>query len=208
MKNTFSTLFGLCAILSSSLAQEKAPEAPAAPAAAPKAAKASLKAGEYTLTADEKWTAKAEPRMMSAGGFAWMKDGKPLLDADVYYFGEGQGGNVESNIKRWEGQFQAGADGAGPKAVRTLLKYGEAKASLIEIKGTFLSGSMFGPKTGKEGQVMLGAILESAKGSVFVKMVGPAADIETARDGFRKLLDSAYPVPGVEVKPEAATETK
>jgi hypothetical protein len=196
----FPSIFALA--LSSSLlcGQEAAAPTPAAPAKETKAAE--LKAGEFTLKADAAWALKPEARMMSVGGFSYLKEGKPLMDADVYYFGEGQGGNVDSNINRWQSQFKPGADGKPVAPKLTNLKYGEEKVILVELEGVFMSGSMFGPKTEKEGQRMLGAILDHKKGSVFIKMVGADADMKSAAGSFRKLIDSAYAVPGTEVKAE------
>jgi hypothetical protein len=171
-------------------------------------APAPLKVGEFTLKPAADWQAKAEPRMMSQGGYALQKDGKLVLEADFYHFGSGQGGNVESNIARWEGQFQPGKDGAKPIAKRTTMKFGEQKAIIVELKGTFMSGSPVGPKTPKEGHAMLGAILESKDGSVFVKATAPEADVAAGKEAFMKLISSAYAVPGVEEKAEKADDTK
>ncbi len=199
-------------------AQEKTgvPESATAPGAGAAAAPAAgdsgkaeagkaltLEAGEFTLKVDSAgWTAKEPPRPMSKGGFSLLKDGKPLADADVYHFGEGQGGNVESNLLRWQSQFEP-VDGKPPEVKRSALKYGEAKATLVEIAGTFLSGSMFGPKKPQADHVMLGAILESKQGHVFIKLVVPNADLEKSREAFKKLVNSAYAVAPTEAKEEA-----
>jgi hypothetical protein len=170
-------------------------------------APAPLEVSEFTLKPSAAWTAK-EATGMKKGIFSYLKDGKPLMDADIFCFGEGQGGDVASNVNRWEKQFQTGVDGKPAKAVMEIVKYGEAKAVMVEIKGTYLSGPMMGEKTPVAGQTLVGAIMESTKGSVFIKMVGKDADVVAAKAEFRKMIDSAYAVPGVVEKAKDAAATK
>jgi hypothetical protein len=200
----FSSLLAtvsLEALFAQETQKETAPPAKADTAQSDAKAPEPLKAGEFTLKPEAGWQSK-EARAMSAGGYQWLKDGKPIVEVDVYHFGKGQGGSVEGNIARWEGQFKEGADGVAPKAEKTTLKYGERKAILVDLKGTFVSGSMFGEKTLKEGHAMIGAILESEEGAVFVKCTGAEADMKAARASILKMLDSAYGVAGVPEKAE------
>ena len=61
-----------------------------------------LKVGAFTFKVAAPWVAKAEPRMMSQGGFTLTgKDGAAPVEADFYHFGTGGGGGIEPNIKRW-----------------------------------------------------------------------------------------------------------
>ncbi len=168
---------------------------PAAEAAAPAAgATAELKAGSFTFKAPAGWKAKAEPRQMSAGGFTTAgKDGAAGLEADFYHFGAGGGGGVDANVTRWQRQFEPGEDGKAPEVAREELTFGENKALLVTIKGTFLSGPVMSPKkTPMPGYAMLGAILGSKEGDVFVKVTGPEATVEAARADVKKMIEAAY----------------
>ena len=54
-----------------------------------------------------------------------------------------------------------------------------------------MSGSPFGPKTAKANYSMLAGILESPKGSIFVKFTGPRDLVQDARKEFLAMLKSA-----------------
>jgi hypothetical protein len=160
-----------------------------------------LKVGEFTFKPVDAWKAKGTPRPMSQGGFSLLSaDGTKTIDADFYHFGSGQGGDIEANVTRWKGQFQPAEGAEAIKFERKQYTFGKRKATLVFIKGTFLSGGMFTPKTPQPGSAMIGAILESEEGSVFVKFTGPEKDIDASKEAFLKLLGTAYPDPATEAK--------
>ena len=67
------------------------------------------------------------------------------------------------------------------------------KFSALTLKGTFLSGAAFAPKkTPMPGYAMIGAIIESEEGNIFVKMTGSEAAVTAARDDLKKLLATAF----------------
>ncbi len=152
---------------------------------------AELKAGEFTFKPATPWVTSDTPKPMSAGTFHLPgKDGSAGLDAAVYHFGSGQGGDVDANVARWQGQFASDPE---PKLTKEELKFGEKKATLVVISGTFMSGRPIDPKkTALPDQTLLGAILESATGHVFVKLTGPSKEVAAAREEFKKLIASAY----------------
>ncbi|MFM8230248.1 MAG: hypothetical protein ACKOAL_03390, partial [Chthoniobacterales bacterium] len=55
-------------------------------------------------------------------------------------------------------------------------------------RGTFQSGMPGQPTTPLEGQSLLGAILESPNGDVYVKMTGPAPTVEKAEPAFVEMV--------------------
>jgi hypothetical protein len=166
---------------------------------------APLKVGEFTFKAVAPWKGKETPRPMSQGGFSLLSaDGTKTIDADFYHFGSGQGGEIEANVARWKGQFQPAEGADNIKFERKLYTFGKRKATLVFIKGTFLSGGMFTPKKPEPGSAMIGAILESAEGNVFVKFTGPEKDVDASKENFLKLLGTAYPDPATEAKSEDA----
>lgn len=153
-----------------------------------------LKAGSFTFKVPAPWQAKAEPRMMSAGGFTLAgKDGADPVEADFYHFGKGQGGGIEPNLKRWQTQFTPGEDGAPVKIEREELAVDGKKALIVTLKGTFLSGpAMSANKTPKPGYAMLGAILQSDDGDVFVKITGPEAATLATKDQVKEMVKAAF----------------
>lgn len=173
------------------------------------AEEATLKAGDFTFKAVGAWKAKDTPRAMSQGGFSLLTaDGKGKMDADFYHFGNGQGGDVEANVTRWKGQFQPAEDGTAVKFSREDWLFGKRKVTLVFLQGTFLSGSPFGAKTPIPGSAMIGAVLESDDGHVFVKFTGPEKEVTASRETFMKLLGTAYPDAPTPVKPAADEKAK
>lgn len=153
-----------------------------------------LKVGSFTFKVSSPWVPKAEPRMMSQGGFTLPgKDGAAPVEADFYHFGAGGGGGIEPNLKRWQSQFKPGEDGKAPVMEREELTVGESKALIVTIKGTFLSGpAMSATKTPMPGYAMLGAILESKEGDVFIKITGPEAATLATKDGVKDMVKAAF----------------
>jgi len=153
-----------------------------------------LKVGSFTFKVAAPWVAKAEPRMMSAGGFTLpAKDGAAPVEADFYHFGAGGGGGIEPNLKRWQGQFKPGDNGQAPVMEREELTVGANKALIVTLKGTFLSGPAMSPnKTPLPGYAMLGAILQSTEGDVFIKITGPEAATLATKGQVKEMVKAAF----------------
>jgi hypothetical protein len=153
----------------------------------------SIKVGEFLFQAPDGWVKKAQPRAMSKGGLTFTPSGEGFepVDADFYHFGAGQGGGVEANVQRWKGQFDT-SEGA-PQASEEKLESGGRSATVLHLKGTYLEGGPFQRnKTKRPGYALLGAILPSEAGAVFIKMTGPEKSVEAAKDAFKKLFGSAF----------------
>ncbi len=189
------TLTALLTLTGAVIAADDArPATESKPAAAAKSA--ALDAGALTFKAAAPWVAKKEPRRMSAGGFTIPgKDDAAGVEADFYHFGgPGGGGDVEANIKRWQGQFQPGDDGNLPEGKREELTLGGKKVLFVTFKGTFLSGSVMDAKrTPLPGYTMTGIIIPSDDGSTFIKINGPDAAMTAAAEQIKALVKSAFP---------------
>lgn len=148
-------------------------------------------AGGLTWTAPSEWKAQGE-RPMRAATYsipAAKGDSEPA-ELAVFYFGQGSGGGVDANVKRWIDQFQR-ADGSSAAKDAKVKKEAIAglPATALEVKGTYMGGSMMGPSTPKPGYRLLGAIVEGPGGNVFFKLTGPEKTVSSAEKPFRKLLD-------------------
>ena len=126
---------------------------------------------------------------MRAGQLKYDHEGD-LQDPELvfYYFGPGQGGGVQPNIDRWIGQFEG-----KPESKQETVEKGGRKVHFLEAKGTYMEsagGPGAGKKTARPGYVLLGAILESPKGAVFLKLFGEEKAVEALKDEFRKLATS------------------
>ena len=105
----------------------------------------------------------------------------------VFYFGSGQGGDVQMNIERWGSQFE----NAG-QAVKSSSQVNAMNVTYVQIDGTYLapSGPMMESQGKKEDYRLLGAIVEAPEGMVFFKFTGPAKTLEVSEPEFRAMIAS------------------
>lgn len=148
-------------------------------------------AGGLTWTAPPEWKSQGERPMRAATySISAAKGDAEPAELAVFYFGQGSGGGVDANVKRWIEQFQK-ADGtsAAKDAKVKKEKIAGLPATAVEVKGTYLGGSMMGPSTPKPGYRLLGAIVEGPGGNVFFKLTGPEKTVTAAEKHFRKMLE-------------------
>ena len=148
-------------------------------------------AGGLTWTAPPEWKSQGE-RPMRAATYsipAAKGDAEPA-ELAVFFFGAASGGGVEANVKRWIEQFQK-ADGTSATKDAKVKKETIAglPATAVDVKGTYMGGSMMGPSTPKPGFRLLGAIVEGPGGNIFFKLTGPEKTVSSAEKTFRKMLD-------------------
>jgi hypothetical protein len=111
----------------------------------------------------------------------------------VFWFGAGQGGSIDENIRRWHGQFaQDGAAAAAPPPTQDRTVHG-LRVHLTERFGRF-AGGMGMPGAAapspRDDWGMLGAIVETDQGPWFFKMTGPRTTVNAARPRFEDLVAS------------------
>lgn len=151
-------------------------------------------AGGVKWSAPAAWKAQAE-RPMRAATYTVPKAAGDAEDGEcaVFYFGPGQGGGVDANIKRWIGQFDAPGGGPADKLAKT------SKAAVnglpvtrIDLSGTYKpsGGPMMQATASKPGYRLLGAIVEGPEGAIFFKLTGPAKTLAAQQAAFEKLLQS------------------
>ncbi|MEM1442437.1 MAG: hypothetical protein AAGF67_08845 [Verrucomicrobiota bacterium] len=100
----------------------------------------------------------------------------------------GAGGGLVANVNRWRGQM--GADPLSEKeifALPTKPLFGQP-ATFIDITGDFSPG--MGSSETKENHRLLGLILASDAGAVFVKMTGPSNLVAENAEGFDEFTSS------------------
>lgn len=148
-------------------------------------------AGGLTWTAPPDWKAAGERPMRAATySIPAVKGDAEPAELAVFFFGASSGGGVEANVQRWIEQFQK-ADGtsAAKDASVKKEKIAGLPATTLDVKGTYLGGSMMGPSTPKPGYRLLGAIVEGPGGNVFFKLTGPEKTVTASEKPFRKLLE-------------------
>lgn len=148
-------------------------------------------AGSLTWTSPPEWKAQGQRPMRAATySIPAAKDDKEPAELGVFFFSTGDGGGVDANIKRWIDQFQK-ADGtsAAKDAKVKKEKFAGLSATTLDVKGTYLGGSMAGSAAPKPGYRLLGAIVEGPGGNVVFKLTGPEKTVSVAEKPFRKLLE-------------------
>lgn len=92
----------------------------------------------------------------------------------VFYFGPTSGGTIEDNLERWINQMSQ-PDGGDPHEFSQMneLTVEDMTAHLLEVPGTYASGSMMGNPVSKENYLMVGVVLEAPEGNLFFKLTGP-----------------------------------
>ncbi|MCS7017005.1 MAG: hypothetical protein NZM42_12910 [Gemmatales bacterium] len=118
---------------------------------------------------------------------------KPELDAElvIFYFGEGGGGGVEENIKRWKNMFQP-PEGKSIDEVTKIseFKVGEVPVVYVDIQGTYLFRPFpAAPKAEpRKDHRMISVIFRSPKGPYFIRLVGPEVTVSKHQKAFDEWL--------------------
>lgn len=149
--------------------------APAAPAGA----------GGLKWTTPSGFTADSAQKPMRLATFTFPKVEGDKDDAELTV--TQVGGDKDSNVARWKGQF-AGGDPATEMRDETV---GDLKVTFISMQGTFMGGVGMGavPQS-KSGYTMLVAMVEwpGHGNPYFFKLVGPDATVEKAKPAYEAMV--------------------
>jgi len=151
---------------------------------------ATFKVSEFNFQRPSQWEwvevnsamRKAQLKVVGAGA-------KEAAEVVFYYFGAGSGGGTDANVARWLGQFEEPKEKTHAQVDPVTV--GQTKVTYVKAEGTYRSGMPGGPVTPMANYALVGAVIEGAEGSVFVKMTGPAAVAKAAQADFRKMVESA-----------------
>jgi hypothetical protein len=152
-------------------------------------------AGDVSYKVPEGWTAEKPTSEMRLAQYKLPKAAGDEEDAllVVFYFGPGQGGTTQANIDRWVNQVKQpdGSDSKDKAKTETLTVNG-LQVSTVDVKGTY-SGGMSqdsGPKDSKSIYRLRGAVIETPKGSYFVKLTGPEKTVNHWDQAFNDYIKS------------------
>jgi hypothetical protein len=153
-------------------------------------APATFKVGEFTFARPADWAWVESPSTMRKAQLKISSaDKKQNGEVVFFYFGEGGGGGTKANIDRWLGQFEEPKEKIDSKVEEVTVN--KRKVTYVQAQGTYLSGMPGGPKTPQPNTMLLGAILESEQGSVFIKLTAPVALAKSSQPAFRKMVEGA-----------------
>jgi hypothetical protein len=108
----------------------------------------------------------------------------------VYFFGQGQGGTVEANLSRWEGQFSQNGKPAQAKVARQTVH--DIKITTIDLAGTYTAtgGQVKEGQGPQSGYRMMAAVAEGPGGNIFIRFIGPEPTVTAGIKVYEKLLAS------------------
>lgn len=150
-------------------------------------------AGGLRWTAPSGWTSEGPTPMRAATYKIPPAPGDAdTAECSVYFFGAGQGGDVQANIDRWAEQFKA--SGGKPSTPRVAKKTIQGlSVTTVDVSGEY-TGMAAEPMAGvappKPGYRMLGAIIENSGASVFLRFTGQQKTIAANQTKFEQLLKS------------------
>ena len=149
----------------------------------------SFQVGEFTFHTPAGWESLKDISPMRKAQLKVPGEGKASGEVVFFHFGAGGGGGTQANIDRWLGQFQEPKEKLNAKTEQ--VKANGRQITYVQAEGTYQSGMPGGPKTPQPGTMLLGAILESEEGNVFVRFTAPVGLAKSSQAAFRKMIEGA-----------------
>jgi hypothetical protein len=170
------------------LAPQQQSQPSSQPASQPAAATVAAKVGPLSLKVPGEWRSIVPKSSMRKAQWA-LPGAAGASDADltVFHFGP-SAGTLQANLDRWKGQFeQAPPNNATTSSIE---RKGASPITVLEVSGKYVAekspGS--GERYGEKDWRMLAAVVETADGSFYFKLVGPAATVQKWKDSFLKMF--------------------
>lgn len=154
--------------------------------------------GDQVAIAPDAWRRRQPRNSMRLAEFTLPPDPGATDTAEVvvYFFGAGQGGDVEANVERWRMQF-TDEDGSHPDPAVEPVADAFHPTTLVEMSGRYARGMGMGssPEDARADQVLLAAVVEAPAGNLYVQMYGPSAVVRAQRDAFVRFVRGIRPHP-------------
>ena len=149
---------------------------------------ATFKVEEFTFTRPAKWEwtettssmRKAELKVKDA-------DGKATAQVVFFQFNSGAG-TVQANVDRWLAKFQEPREKINSKVEEATV--GKTKVTYVQAEGTYNDAMPGSPPTTLPDYALMGAIVPSSDGDVYVRMTGPKALVKASGVEFKKMIES------------------
>lgn len=146
---------------------------------------------EYKAAVPRGWTPAPSTSSMRLAQYTIAGPGGTVgAEVVVYFFGQGQGGNVAANLARWKGQFSVPA---GERVYEKVTRdsTGAFPVTVAEYRGTYARGIGAGDAAAaKSGQSLIAAIAETPKGTLFFQLFGDTDRVTAQRDALIKFVKS------------------
>ena len=138
----------------------------------------------YSTTVPAMWVAHPAASTMRLAEYTVGPSTAPGAQVVVYFFGQGQGGAVAPNMARWKSQF-SNPDGSPVEEIVTRDSSGAFPITFAEYQGTYARGVGAGNTANAQpNQTLVAGIAETPRGTLFIQLFGPSADVAAARKDF------------------------
>jgi hypothetical protein len=150
-------------------------------------AQATLALLDYHTTVPSEWAPRAPSSTMRLAEYTLLQDPAGSAEVVVYFFGKGQGGNVDANLARWKAQFTP--DGS-PLTVRVMREAsGPFPLTFAEYQGNYRRGIGTGSADSvRTGQTLIAGIAETPRGTLFIQLFGNSARVAEAKPAFLQFV--------------------
>ena len=152
-------------------------------------------AGELRYEIPVGWTVEKPTSDMRVAQYKLPKaegDGEDALLV-LYYFGQGQGGPAQANIDRWINQIkQPDGQSSKERAKTESLTINGLPVNTVDVSGNY-SGGMSpdsAPADNKSIYRLRAAVIDTPRGSYFVKLTGPEKTISHWDQAYTDYLKS------------------
>jgi hypothetical protein len=152
-------------------------------------------AGALRTKVPEGWTTEKPTSDMRVAQYKLPKAEGDDEDAllVLYYFGQGQGGSAQANIDRWINQIkQPDGQPSKERAKTDSLTINGLSVNTVEVSGNY-SGGMSpdsAPANNKSIYRLRAAVIDTPKGSYFVKLTGPEKTVNHWDQAYTEYLKS------------------
>jgi hypothetical protein len=141
------------------------------------------------------WIEEERTSNMRVAQYRLPKAAPDMEDASLvlYYFGQGQGGSTAANVERWVSQMkQADSNSSNQTAKQESFEVNGLKVTTVDVAGTYAAETAPGSGTfqNKPGYRLRAAVVETANGSYYVKLVGPEKTVAQWNESFLSYVRS------------------
>jgi len=148
-----------------------------------------MKLGPVTLRAPQTWKHK-EPTVRIIA-FEFLAPAAKDDKQDGRFTVMEAGGTIEANLERWYAQFTQ-EDGGDTKKLAKVEKktIADQTVHLVDVTGTYKDQrGPFAPAELRKNYRMLGAIIQTKEGNLFLKFYGPKQTIAEHEKAFRQMVE-------------------
>lgn len=151
--------------------------------------------GELRNKVPEGWTAEKPTSDMRVAQYKLPKAEGDSEDAllVVYYFGQGQGGSAQANIDRWTNQVKQPDGRASKEVAKTgTLTVNGLPVNTVDVTGNYAGGMSpdSAPADNKSIYRLRAAVIDTPKGSYFIKLTGPEKTVAHWDQAYTDYLKS------------------